>query len=189
MACLALGVAVLELLPGCASTQRGAPGAELNPVVTARPKFMGHAVPMVTFDLEVEQTDPMIIRPHTWTVNVWSSVSNSADVSPGRVAWIMEEPPQACHPDHWAGTEESEFKYWRMDHPLTGKYVILVVEVVEMTGGERSQVYATKTYAAAFKNWGHYPKDVVIPLCTDAGVSIAAGEGGAEVRMQGAGSY
>jgi len=178
MACLALGLAVSTLLPGCASSrERGAPGAELNPTVTGRPTFIGHDVPMVIFDVEVEQTDPMIERPHTWAVHAWVKRSHSDDVSAAHAAWIKEEPPHACRPALRAGREEVEVKYVLSDGAKGAKYLIVVVEVVEMTGGPHATVYATKTYARAFESHGSYPDDGVIPLCTD-GVPIAEASGG-----------
>ena len=149
-------------------------------VVTGRPTFIGKDIPMAIVDLEIEQKDPMIVRPHTWAVNVWAEATNSDDVTPGGVAWIKEGPPHARRPDLKAGCDEADVRRWQFDVPYTAKYVVVVVDVVEMTGGERSTVYATKTYAMAFKNHGNYEKDVVIPLCTDGSVKIAEMMGQAE---------
>lgn len=175
IACLALGLAVFEVLPGCASSSRGAPGEELNPKVTGEAEFTGfQSGPKVVFEVEVEQTDPMIKRPHTWTVRLWTSESNSDEITPARVEWIMADPCQACRPDLRAGCDEIGVRYWDCGPRSTLKYTIVVVEVIEMTGGDRPEVYATKTHALAFENGGQYEKEVELPLVTDANMHAHA---------------
>jgi hypothetical protein len=176
MACLALGLAVFELLPGCASSgERGAPGAELNPVVSGSADFTGFTSgPKVVFGVRVRQEEPTIIRPHTWTVRAWMSESNSADVTPDRVAWITADPCQACAPDLRAGCENVHLRVWDCRKGAPAKYTVLVVEVIEMTGGERSEVYATKTHALAFENGRQVEQRVDMPLVTDANTHAEA---------------
>jgi len=175
MACLALGLAVFELLPGCASSgDRGAPGEELNPKVTGEMELTGfNSGPKAVFEVELEQTEPMIKRPHTWTVRLWTSESNSDEITPARVAWIMEDSFQACRPDLRAGCDEVGLRYWDCGPRSSAKFTIVVVEVIEMTGGDRPEVYATKTHALAFENGRQY-EEVEIPQVTDANMHAQA---------------
>ncbi len=174
--CLALGLAVLEVLPGCASSgDRGAPGTELNPHVTCKTQVTGFkSGPKAVFRVRVEQTDPMIMRPHTWTARLWTSESNHAEVTPDRAGWIMADSWQSCRPDLKAGCEEIDLKYCAYGARSTARYTVVVVEVIEMTGGDCPKVYATKTHALAFENGRQYEDPVVIPLCTDANLHAPA---------------
>ena len=183
-ACLALGLGVLELLSGCASSRsRGAPGDELNPVVSCEPHFTGFkSGQWVILDIEVEQKDPMIMRPHTWAVHVWARGSSTNDVTPASVAWMMEKPPQVCMPDLRAGKEEVELRYWDNNTGSGSKYCIVVVEVIEMTGGARSSPYASKLYSVALERGGHYKGEVAIPPCIEEAAPAAAAE--VEVEME-----
>jgi len=176
--CPALGLAVLALLPGCASSgSRGTPGEELNPKVTGEAHFTGYkSGPKVIFEIEVEQKEPMIKRPHTWTVRVWTSESNSDLITMTQVAGIMSDLSQACMPDLRAGCEEAEVRYWDCNGRFKAKYTIVVVEVIEMTGGDHPTVYATKTHALAFENGAQSGKEVEIPLCTEANMGVQVSE-------------
>jgi hypothetical protein len=119
------------------------------------------------FEVDVEQTDPMIERPHTWTVHLWTSQSNSNEITPAQLGWIMADPFQAGRPDLRAGCEEVGVRYWDCA-ARSSKYTLVVVEVIEMTGGDRPEVYATRTHALAFENGSRYEKPVEIPLCAYA---------------------
>jgi hypothetical protein len=176
MACLALGLAVFELLPGCASSgSSSTPGEELNPKVTGEVELTWFkSGPKVIYEVEVEQTDPMIKRPHTWTVRLWTSESNSSEVTADRVAWITADSFQACRPDLRAGCDEVGVRYWDCGPRSRMKYTIVVVEVIEMTGGDRPEIYATKTHALAFENGKEYEEEVDMPLVTDANTHAEA---------------
>jgi hypothetical protein len=43
-----------------------------------------------------------------------------------------------------------------------------------MTGGDRPEIYATKTHALAFENGKEYEEDVAMPLVTDANTHAEA---------------
>jgi hypothetical protein len=163
--CLALGLAALEALPGCASSKHGSEKEpELNPRVTGRTTFIKSSTGYrVALDVDVEQMEPYVEHGHTWTVHLWTGNSNTDVIEPGQLDWITATPWYAARPDLKAGRSEVEVDAMDYDVPRTPRYYVVVVQATERTGGEHPEVCTVVTHALAFDKAASYPKDVVIP--------------------------
>jgi hypothetical protein len=161
----ALLLASLGLLPGCASSRNGHHrGPELNPTVTGRPSFAsGSTGYRVTLDVHLQQTDPHVEPGHTWTVRVWTSISDSDVVSQQQLDSIMMQPWLAARPDLNAGKNDVEIDTMEYGVSTKPKYYVVVVQAIEMTQDEFPEVYQEATYAKAFDNGSSYKDYVDIP--------------------------